>query len=66
MGKRVPRDLGGGGEHSGGFGFVRELIGGELRLARAVAVMSEGGSRGKKRERPGHFWPWASVSAWAE
>jgi hypothetical protein len=57
MGKRVPRDLGGGGDHSGGFGFIGELTDGELWLAKAVAIAREGGSRGKKREGPGHFWP---------
>jgi hypothetical protein len=49
MGKRVPRDTGEGGEHSGVFGFVGELIGGELWPAGAVVIMN-GGSRGGEGE----------------
>jgi hypothetical protein len=49
MEKRVPHDLGGGGEHSGGLGFVGEFTGGELQPAGAITVMN-GGSRGGEGE----------------
>jgi hypothetical protein len=58
--------MGEGGEHSGVFGFVGELTGGELRPTGAVAIAHEGGSREKGREGLGCFRSWAKASSWAD
>jgi hypothetical protein len=62
LGGRAVADIGGGGEHSGALSFIRELAGGELRLAGPpLSLRTARERRGKGESRLGHFrlGPWS-------